>query len=557
MGSRHRRAFGYSESASDARCINASSVYLAGSYEPREESSGLMSHTSRLDTLTSKRALTHAPAGEAAIQRQHLKGKLTARERVHRLLDVGTFVELDAFAVHRMDSLGLAERKFVGDGVITGYGSVNGRRVFLFSHDFAVLGGSLGEVFAAKICKVMDLALKTGCPFVGINDSGGARIQEGVVSMGAYAEIFWRNVQASGVVPQISLITGPCAGGAVYSPAITDFIFMVDKISQMFITGPEIVKTVTGEEVTFEELGGARTHSKKSGVAQFLCADEDDAFKQIRDLLSFLPQNSLDRPPVVEFTDDPNRGERDLIDLLAANPAMPYDVTEIIHHVFDGGEFFEVHALYGGSLVVGFARLNGESVGVVANQPRVHDGLLDVSASVKGARFVRFCDAFGIPIITFFDEPRFSFGTSDEFGRIVRDGAKLLYAFAEATVPKLNVITRRGDGNGHAGISGKDINSDLNVAWSTADNQPLRRTGAFMVTHDDEITNVQGQDDRTEELVNDHEVHPSRRHAAIGRDAVEELIHPSKTRPVLIKMLKLLRTKCVQRPTRRHGNIPL
>ena len=339
---------------------------------------------------------------------------------------------------------GSIKRQYVGDGVVTGHGTIDGRRVCIFSQDFTVLGGSLGEVFAEKICKVMDLAVKIGCPMIGINDSGGARIQEGVVSLGGYAEIFWRNVQASGVIPQISLIAGPCAGGAVYSPAITDFIIMVDKISQMFITGPEVIKTVTGEEVTFEELGGAATHNAKSGVAQFLAADEDDAFEQIRHLLSFLPQNNLDDPPIVEPEDDPQRTDPGLIDLIPAAPNLPYDMTAVIARVVDDGEFFEVQAMYGGSLIVGFARLGGQPVGVVANQPKVLAGVLDIASSIKGARFVRFCDAFNIPLVVFVDVPGFLPGTSQEFGGIIKHGAKLLYAFAEATVPKITAHHAQG-----------------------------------------------------------------------------------------------------------------
>ena len=442
-----------------------------------------MSHSSRLDLLKSKREQADAPAGEAAIKRQHERGKLTARERVERLLDPGSFVELDAFAVHRTDAFGLADKKFVGDGVVTGHGTIDGRQVFLFSQDFTVLGGSLGEVYAEKICKVMDMALKIGCPVIGINDSGGARIQEGVVSLGGYAEIFWRNVQASGVVPQISLIAGPCAGGAVYSPAITDFIFMVDKISQMFITGPEIIKTVTGEEVTFEELGGALTHNQKSGVAQFLCADEDDAFERVRHLLSFLPQNNVDEPPLGATDDDPERVDPGLIDVIPPSPNMPYDMTDVIHRVVDDGDFFEVQALFGGSLVVGFARLGGRSVGVVANQPKVLAGVLDINSSVKGARFVRFCDAFNIPLVVFVDVPGFLPGTNQEFGGIIKHGAKLLYAFAEATVPKLTVITRKAYGGAYDVMCSKHIRADFNVAWPTAEIAVMGPHGAVKIVH--------------------------------------------------------------------------
>jgi acetyl-CoA carboxylase carboxyltransferase component len=516
-----------------------------------------MSHSSRLDLLKSKREQALAPAGEAAIKRQHERGKLTARERVERLLDPGSFVELDAFAVHRTDAFGLAEKKFVGDGVVTGYGAIDGRRVCLFSQDFTVLGGSLGEVFAEKICKVMDLAVRTGCPLIGINDSGGARIQEGVVSLGGYAEIFWRNVQASGVVPQISLIAGPCAGGAVYSPAITDFIFMVDKISQMFITGPEIIKTVTGEEVTFEELGGALTHNQKSGVAHFLCADEDDAFEQIRHLLSFLPQNNVDDPPAGQSSDDPLRVDPGMIDLIPPSPNMPYDMTDIIHRVVDDGDFFEVQALYGGSLVVGFARLDGVSVGIVANQPKVLAGVLDIASSTKGARFVRFCDAFNIPLVTFVDVPGFLPGTNQEFGGIIKHGAKLLYAFAEATVPKLTVITRKAYGGAYDVMCSKHIRADFNVAWPTAEIAVMGPQGAVKIIHREEIANAADPAARTDELVNEYVERFANPYVAAERGYIDDVIDPARTRPVLIDALRMLRTKRVPRPARKHGNIPL
>jgi propionyl-CoA carboxylase beta chain len=516
-----------------------------------------MSHTSRLDLLKAKRDQANAPAGDAANQRQHDRGKLTARERVDRLLDAGSFVELDAFAVHRTDAFGLAEKRYVGDGVVTGHGTIDGRRVFLFSQDFTVLGGSLGEVYAEKICKVMDLAVKTGCPIIGINDSGGARIQEGVVSLGGYAEIFWRNVQASGVVPQISLIAGPCAGGAVYSPAITDFIFMVDKISQMFITGPEIIKTVTGEEVTFEELGGALTHNQKSGVAHFLCADENDAFDQIRHLLSFLPQNNVDDPPLSDTGDDPERTDPGMIDLIPPSPNVPYDMTDVIHRVVDDGDFFEVQPLYGPSLVVGLARLGGQSVGIVANQPKVLAGVLDIDSSVKGARFVRFCDAFNIPLITFVDVPGFLPGTNQEFGGIIKHGAKLLYAFAEATVPKLTVITRKAYGGAYDVMCSKHIRADVNVAWPTAEIAVMGPAGAVKIIHRDEIANAADPAARTEELVSEYVERFANPYVAAERGYIDDVIDPARTRPVLVNALRMLRTKRVARPARRHGNIPL
>jgi len=425
------------------------------------------------------------------------------------------------------------------------------------SQDFTVFGGSLGEVFAEKICKAMDLAVKVGCPMIGINDSGGARIQEGVVSLGGYAEIFWRNVQASGVIPQISLIAGPCAGGAVYSPAITDFIFMVDKISQMFITGPEIIKTVTGEEVTFEELGGATTHNTKSGVAHFLCADENDAFDQIRHLLSFLPRNNVDDPPIVDCTDDPSRKDPGLIDVIPGRPDLPYDITEIIHRVVDDGEFFEVQPLFGGSLVVGFARLNGQPVGVVANQPKVLAGVLDINSSVKGARFVRFCDAFNIPLVVFVDVPGFLPGTNQEFGGIIKHGAKLLYAFAEATVPKLTVITRKAYGGAYDVMCSKHIRADFNVAWPTAEIAVMGPQGAVKIIFRDEIAKAKDQVKRTDELVAEYIERFANPYVAAERGYIDDVIDPADTRPVLINALALLRNKRVARPARRHGNLPL
>ncbi|HXW77078.1 MAG TPA: acyl-CoA carboxylase subunit beta [Candidatus Eremiobacteraceae bacterium] len=516
-----------------------------------------MAHESKLDLLAQKRAKSRMPAGEDAVERQHARGKLTARERIEKLLDADTFVELDAFAVHRTDAFGLAEKRYVGDGVITGYGDVDGRRVFVFSQDFTVLGGSLGEVYAEKICKIMDLAVETGCPIVGVNDSGGARIQEGVVSLGGYAEIFWRNVQASGIVPQLSIIAGPCAGGAVYSPAITDFIFMVDRISQMFITGPEIIKTVTGEEVSFEELGGALTHNQKSGVAHFLCADEEDAFAQVRHLLSYLPSNNLDEPPLLEPTDDPLRTDPDLIGLIPESPNVPYDMTEVIRHVVDDGEFFEVQALYGGSVVVGFARLAGSTIGVVANQPKVLAGVLDISASVKGARFVRFCDAFGIPLVTFVDVPGFLPGTDQEFGGIIKHGAKLLYAFAEATVPKLTVITRKAYGGAYDVMCSKHIRADFNVGWPTAEIAVMGPQGAVKIIHRDEIARAADPAAKTDELVREYVERFANPYVAAERGYLDDVIDPAYTRPVLVKALAMLRTKRVARPQRKHGNIPL
>ena len=516
-----------------------------------------MSHESEIELLQKKREQSLAPAGDAAIARQHERGKLTARERVERLLDPGSFVELDTFAVHRTDAFGLGEKQYVGDGVITGYGTIDGRQVCLFSQDFSVLGGSLGEVYAEKICKVMDLAVKIGCPMIGINDSGGARIQEGVVSLGGYAEIFWRNVQASGVIPQISLIAGPCAGGAVYSPAITDFIIMVDKISQMFITGPEVIKTVTGEEVSFEELGGAVTHSTKSGVASLLAADEADAFEQLRHLLSFLPQNNLDDPLPGDGEDDRNRTSPDLIKLIPAAPNQPYDMTDVIRRVVDDEDFFEIQPLYGGSLVVGFARLANQSVGIVANQPKVLAGVLDINSSIKGARFVRFCDAFNIPLVVFVDVPGFLPGTGQEFGGIIKHGAKLLYAFAEATVPKVTVITRKAYGGAYDVMNSKHIRADFNIAWPTAEIAVMGPEGAVKIIFRDEIAKAADPRKRTDELVAEYIDRFANPYVAAERGYLDDVIDPANTRPVLINSLQMLRTKRAPRPARKHGNIPL
>jgi len=516
-----------------------------------------MSHESEMDLLRTKSQQAAEPAGRDAIKKQHDRGKLTARERVTRLLDPESFVELDAFAVHRTDAFGLGEKKFMGDGVVTGYGSIDGRKVCIFSQDFSVLGGSLGEVFAEKICKVMDLAVKIGCPIIGINDSGGARIQEGVVSLGGYAEIFWRNVQASGVVPQISIIAGPCAGGAVYSPAMTDFVIMVDKISQMFITGPEIIKTVTGEEVSFEELGGATTHNTKSGVAQFIAADENDAFEQTRHLLSFLPQNNVDDPPIVACDDDPQRSDASLIDIIPASSNLPYDMRDVVSRIVDDGEFFEVQALYGGSLLVGFARLAGRPVGVVGNQPKVLAGVLDIDSSIKGARFVRFCDAFNIPLVTFVDVPGFLPGLNQEYGGIIKHGAKLLYAFAEATVPKLTVITRKAYGGAYDVMCSKHIRSDFNVAWPTAEVAVMGPQGAVRIIFRDEIARAKDPAKRAEELVNEYLERFANPYVAAERGYLDAVIDPAQTRPVLIHALDALATKRVARPARKHGNIPL
>jgi propionyl-CoA carboxylase beta chain len=494
---------------------------------------------------------------ERAVQRQREAGKLLARERAERLCDPGSFVELDRYVRHREANFGMLERRPYGDAVVTGYGTVFGRKVFVFSQDFTVFGGSLSEVFADKICKVMDLALKYGCPVIGINDSGGARIQEGVVSLAGYAEIFWRNVQASGVIPQISLVMGPCAGGAVYSPAITDFVLMVDGTSYMFITGPDVVKTVTGEEVSFEDLGGAATHASKSGVAHFISADDDACLEDARYLLSFLPQNNLESPPYAAPTDPVEREDAELDSIIPNDPAKPYDIKTVIERVVDDGEFLEVHERYAENLVCGFARLGGHVVGVVGNQPRSLAGVLDIDSSVKGARFVRTCDAFNIPLVTFVDVPGFLPGTAQEWGGIIRHGAKLLYAYAEATVPKLAVITRKAYGGAYDVMSSKHIRADFNFAWPTAEVAVMGPEGAVNIVFRREIADAADPEARRAELISDYRERFANPYVAAERGYVDEVIEPRRTRPMLISALETSLTKREPRPKRKHGNIPL
>ena len=489
--------------------------------------------------------------------KQHPKGKLTARERIELLVDPGTFTELDAFAVHRTEAFGMGEKKIAGDGVVTGYGMVDGREVFLFSHDASVFGGSLGEVFAEKVCKVMDLAVRAGRPCVGINDSGGARIQEGVVSLAGYADIFLRNVQSSGVVPQISVIAGPCTGGAVYSPAITDFVFMVEHLGYMFITGPEVVRVTTGEQVGFEELGGAEVHNLKSGVAHFLDDSETEAFSSVRRLLSYLPGSNRERPPSVTPADDAQRRDRMLQSLIPENPNQPYDMKAAIAAVVDEGSFMEVQEHFAQNLVVGFARLDGEAVGVVGNQPRILAGALDINASVKGARFVRFCDAFNIPLVTFVDVPGFLPGTAQEYNGIIRHGAKLLYAFAEATVPKLTVITRKAYGGAYDVMSSKHIGGDFNYAWPAAEIAVMGPQAAVNIIFKREIAAAKDPAKKAEQLVDDYKEKFANPYVAAERGFLDDVIEPQDTRPTLIRALHLLKDKQVERPHRRHGNIPL
>jgi acetyl-CoA carboxylase carboxyltransferase component len=514
-------------------------------------------HQQKIDALRERRKAALEPAGSGANAKQHKRGKRTARERVESLVDPDSFVELDMFAVHRSTAFGLDEREFLGDGVVTGRAAIDGRQVFLFSQDFTVLGGSLGEVFAEKICKVMDLAVRTGSPMIGINDSGGARIQEGVVSLGGYAEIFWRNVQASGVIPQISLIAGPCAGGAVYSPAITDFTLMVEGIAQMFITGPEIIKTVTGEEVSFEQLGGAVTHATKSGVTDLVAADEDDMSAQTRRLVSFIPQNNLDDPPHYASDDDPLRLCPELDALIPDSPNKPYDIKDAILAVVDNRDFFEIGELYAQNIVIGFGRVDGGTVGIVANQPKFLAGVLDIASSIKAARFVRFCDAFNIPLLTFVDVPGFLPGTAQEYGGIIKHGAKLLYAFAEATVPKITVITRKAYGGAYDVMASKHIRADYNVAWPTAEIAVMGAPGAVKTIFRREIAEAKDSEAKAAELIADYEERFANPFIAAQRGYIDDVIEASRTRQAVSRALKMLADKRVERPKRKHGNIPL
>ena len=495
--------------------------------------------------------------GQDRIDAQHAKGKMTARERIEALLDKGSFRELDAFVTHRTHDFGMDKKKFLSDSVVTGWGTIDGRTVYVFSQDFTVFGGSLGEVHAEKICKVMDLAVKNGVPVIGLNDSGGARIQEGVVSLGAYADIFLRNTLASGVVPQISAIMGPCAGGAVYSPALTDFILMVKKTSHMFITGPDVVKTVTHEDVSMDDLGGATVHATKSGVAHFACEDEQDCIETIRAMMSYLPSNNMEDAPFADTGDDPNRREKALEDLIPSDPRKAYDMHDVINAVVDNGEFLEVHAGYAGNILVGFARLGGHSVGIVANQPMVLAGVLDINASVKGARFVRFCDAFNIPIITFEDVPGFMPGVNQEHGGIINHGAKLLYAFCEATVPKLTVITRKAYGGAYDVMSSKHIRGDYNVAWPTAEIAVMGPDGAVNIIFRKEIQEAEDKVAKRAELTQMYTDKFANPFVAASWGYLDDVIDPADTRPRLIEALKVVQNKRDSNPPRKHSTMPL
>ncbi|CQH59011.1 propionyl-CoA carboxylase carboxyltransferase component [Halobacterium hubeiense] len=516
-----------------------------------------MTMEERIEELREKTERALLGGGEDRIESQHDKGKMTARERIDYFLDDGTFNEFDQLRTHRSHNFGMEEKQLPGDGVVTGYGEVNGRTVFVFAHDFTVFGGSLGEVFAEKVTKVMDKAVEVGAPVIGLNDSAGARIQEGVDALGGFAEIFTRNEKASGVVPQISAIMGPCAGGAVYSPAITDFIFMVKDTSHMFITGPDVIETVTGEQVGFEELGGATTHSSESGVAHFACDSEEEALDQIKRLLSYLPQNNVEDPPRVEPYDDPERRDDALETIVPDEPRKPYDMTDVVGSVVDENSFFEVQENYAKNMVVGFARLDGRSVGVVANQPRVSAGTLDIEASEKASRFVRFCDSFNVPIVTFVDVPGFMPGTDQEHNGIIRHGAKLLYAYSEASVPLLTVITRKAYGGAYDVMASKHLGADVNYAWPTAEIAVMGPKGAVNVLYREELEDAENPDELRDQLIDEYREEFANPYTAADRGYLDAVIEPTETRPRLIQDLEMLASKREDSPDKKHGNIPL
>jgi propionyl-CoA carboxylase beta chain len=512
---------------------------------------------SRLEELKKFTDEAKGGGGEKRINEQHKKGKLTARERLQILLDEGSFVEMDMLVKHRSHDFGLENQRFSGDGVVTGYGKIDARQVLVFSQDFTVFGGSLSEAHAEKICKIMDMALKTGSPVIGLNDSGGARIQEGVVSLGGYANIFLKNTLASGVVPQISAVMGPSAGGAVYSPAITDFIFMVKNTSYMFVTGPNVAKTVTHEDVSFEDLGGALTHATKSGVAHFACENEADCLLGIRKLISFIPQNYRDDPPRIATKDKPERMEPKLNEIVPENPNKPYDMKDVIALVVDDGDFLEVHELFAQNIIVGFAHLDGRSVGIIANQPSVLAGVLDNDASVKAARFVRFCDAFNVPLLIFEDVPGFLPGTDQEWNGIIKNGAKLLFAFSEATVPKITVITRKAYGGAYDVMNSKHIRGDMNFAWPSAEIAVMGPKGAVEIIFKKDIEKAKNPEELEAKLIADYTDKFANPYIAAERGYIDEVIEPSQTRPKLIRAFGMLETKVDTNPKKKHGNIPL
>jgi propionyl-CoA carboxylase beta chain len=510
----------------------------------------------KFNILEKKNAEALLGGGEIRIAAQHKKGKLTARERVTLLLDEGSFEEIGKFVMHRCKDFGLDKEYYLGDGVVTGYGTVNGRIIYVFAQDFTVFGGALSETHAEKICKIMDLAMKNGAPLIGLNDSGGARIQEGVTSLAGYADIFYKNTLASGVIPQISAIMGPCAGGAVYSPAITDFIMMVENTSYMFVTGPNVVKTVTHEVVTSEELGGASTHSTKSGVTHFSCANEVTCINDIKKLLSYIPQNCEDQPPFLPY--EPSNEIRESLDtIIPENPNQPYDMKEVIDILTDADSFFEVHKNYAENIVVGFARLGGRSIGIVANQPAVMAGVLDIQASQKAARFVRFCDCFNVPLLVLEDVPGFMPGTNQEWGGIITHGAKLLYAFCEATVPRITVITRKAYGGAYDVMNSKHIGADMNYAWTSAEIAVMGAKGAAEIIFKREIASAENPVEKLQEKVDEYTEKFANPYRAAHRGYIDEVIQPSNTRQKLIRAFKMLENKVVNLPRKKHGNIPL
>ena len=511
----------------------------------------------QIEILDAMRATARRGGGQDRIDAQHSRGKLTARERLALLMDEATFEELDPFVTHRVTDFGLGDRKVLGDAVVTGYGKVEGRQVFAFAQDFTVMGGSLSEAVSQKICKLMDLAAKSGSPLVGLNDSGGARIQEGALSLAAYGEIFLRNTLYSGVVPQISVIVGPSAGGAVYSPAITDFVFMVKGTGQMYITGPDVIKAVTGEEVTHEQLGGAEPHATRSGVAHFVCETEEECINEVRHLLSFLPANNLDDPPVERTEDLPDRMEPDLRYIVPEDSNRAYDMRDVIYKVVDQEEFMEVHQNFAPNVVVGFARLNGRPVGVVGNQPGYLAGVLDIDASTKAARFVRFCDCFNIPLITFVDVPGFMPGVDQEYGGIIRHGAKLIFAYAEATVPKISVITRKAYGGAYIVMSSKHLRADINLAWPSAEIAVMGAEGAVNIIYRDEIRRSENPGQTREARIAEYKEQFTNPYIAASRGYLDDVIDPAETRVQLIKALGMLQNKRDSLPAKKHGNIPL
>ncbi len=510
-----------------------------------------------IQLLKEKKFKSQLGGGEDRIQREHKKNKLTARERIQELVDENSFIEMDAFVLHQCEHFGMENQKIPGDGVVTGYAKIHGRPVYLYAQDFTVFGGSLGEMHAKKICKVMDLSVQNGVPMIGLNDSGGARIQEGVVSLGGYADIFYRNTLASGVVPQISAILGPCAGGAVYSPAITDFIIMTQKTSHMFITGPDVIKTVTNEDVTFENLGGANTHHTKSGVASLVCEDEYQTLSTVRHLLSYLPQNNLESPPKTETKDDPLRYCDELNSIIPNNSNQPYQMLDIVHSIFDKNTFFEIQPQFAKNMLIGFARLNGDVVGIVANNPMFLSGVLDINGSVKGARFVRFCDAFNIPLVSLTDVPGFLPGTDQEWQGIIKHGAKLLYAFCESSVPRANIITRKAYGGAYDVMNSKHIGCDVNYAWPSSEIAVMGPEGACNIIFKNEIEKSENPDAKRKQLIEDYKEKLANPYVAAERGFIDDVIEPRMTRIYLIRALEINKNKRKNLPKRKHGNIPL